>query len=455
MAGKTKPDREHPTDGRADLKLDRLPPHDPESEQGIIGCILENPESSMAECLDRLYAGKETFYDLRNQEIYKVFTSMNETLEPIDMVTLPGKLRTCGLLEQIGGIAYLESCRDVIPSVNAIGHYLDIVIEKFTQRKMIQVCMNAVGRLYDCKTGISTEIDRVEREVMAVRQIQSKSATPTVKELVRETVTDIERLFEKKGEVSGLKTGLCDLDKSTDGLHRGELIVIAAFPSLGKTSLAMNIVENILLTQGKSALVFSLEMTALSLVMRFICSHARVNLRNVRDGFLSERDFPRLTLAAGKISKAAVFFQDDSDVSIQQLRARARRQFQTAPADVIVVDYIQLMTGSRPENRQLEVAEISRGLKVMAKELNVPVIALSQLNDDGKLRDSRAIGQDADGVWMLEQSKDSNEERDYEPINLWIRKQRNGPRNVCIPLTFLKSYTRFESAAKVSTEDYQ
>jgi len=263
------------------------------------------------------------------------------------------------------------------------------------------------------------------------------------------------------------------LDKMTSGFHPGEMIVIAARPSMGKTSLAMNIAEHVALEQKLPVGVFSLEMTSESLVLRMLCSRSRVNLRNIRDGFLAERDFPKLTGAAGKLANAPLFIDDSSGLSILQLRAKARRMAQQHGIKLFVIDYLQLLhsTARRAENRQQEIADISNGVKSLAKELNVPVIVLSQLNRElekdknrkprmSDLRESGSIEQDADLVGLLykpssgddEDGAPTGEEQDAVPVNLLIAKQRNGPTGD-VHLTFLKSYTRFENAAKISDED--
>jgi replicative DNA helicase len=298
-------------------------------------------------------------------------------------------------------------------------------------------------------------------------------ATNTIKELVRKAINQIEDFHQRQGMLTGVGTGFADLDKMTSGLHGGEMVVIAARPSMGKTSLAMNIAESVAIDQKLPVGVFSLEMTSESLVLRMLCSRSRVNLRNVREGFLAERDFPKLTGAAGKLANAPLFIDDSSGLSILQLRAKARRMHQQYDIKLFVVDYLQLLhsTARRAENRQQEIADISNGLKSLAKELNVPIIVLSQLNRElereknrkprlSDLRESGAIEQDADVVGLLYKPSSGDEdesgnpaaEEDAVPVNLLIAKQRNGPTGD-VNLTFLKSYTRFESAAKVSEED--
>jgi len=317
-------------------------------------------------------------------------------------------------------------------------------------------------------------MDEVERDILRISESRVQSHTAAIKELVKKAINTIEDFHQRQGVLTGIGTGFTDLDKMTSGLHGGEMIVIAARPSMGKTSMAMNIAEHVSIEQRLPVGVFSLEMTSESLVLRMLCSRSRVNLRNVREGFLAERDFPKLTGSAGKLANAPLFIDDSSGLSILQLRAKARRMHQQYGIKLFVVDYLQLLhsTARRAENRQQEIADISNGIKSLAKELNIPVIVLSQLNREierekgrpprlSDLRESGAIEQDADVVGLLYKPKSGSEddegggatvEEEAVPVNLLIAKQRNGPTGD-VNLTFLRSYTRFESAAKVSDED--
>ena len=293
----------------------------------------------------------------------------------------------------------------------------------------------------------------------------------TIKDLVHSAIHTIEEYHQRQGKLGGLGSGFLDLDKMTDGWHEGEMIIIAARPSMGKTSLAMNMVEHVAVNLNLPVGVFSLEMTAESLVMRMMSSLARVNSRSIRDGFLSERDFSKLTTAAGKLAKAPLFIDDASGLSILQLRAKARRMHQQFGLKLFVIDYLQLLhsTSRRAENRQQEIADISNGIKALAKELRVPVIVLSQLNRElekdknrkprmSDLRESGSIEQDADVVGLLyrpvanDDDEGPSQDQEAVPVNLLIVKQRNGPTGD-VNLTFLKSCTRFENAAKISGED--
>jgi replicative DNA helicase len=453
-------------------KLDRLPPHSPEAEQGVLGCVLLSPNDCMGECIERFKAGTEVFYDLRHQTIFSMLVEMYDSREAIDLITLQQRLKNKQLLEEVGGITYLAALPDTVPSAANLSYYLDIVMEKYLLRKMIHTCTEVVGRVYDYEGEVDALLDEVERDILRISESRVQNLTITIKDLVKKAISTIEDFHQRQGMLTGVGTGFTDLDKMTSGLHGGEMVVIAARPSMGKTSLAMNIAEYVAIEQRLPVGVFSLEMTSESLVLRMLCSRSRVNLRNVREGFLAERDFPKLTGSAGKLANAPLFIDDSSALSILQLRAKARRMWQQYGIKLFVIDYLQLLhsTARRAENRQQEIADISSGIKSLAKELSVPVIVLSQLNRElereknrkprlSDLRESGAIEQDADVVGLLykpssgddEESGNAAEE-DAVPVNLLIAKQRNGPTGD-VNLTFLKSYTRFESAAKVSEED--
>lgn len=452
--------------------VDRLPPHSPEAEQGVLGCILLSPNDAMGECLEKLKAGAEVFYDLRHQTIFALLAQMYDAREAIDLITLQQRLKDRQLLEQVGGLTYLASLPDKVPSAANLSYYLDIVREKHLLRKMISVCTGVVGRVYDYEGQVDTLLDEVERDVLRISESRVQEHANTIKDLVKKAINTIEDYHQRQGMLTGIATGFPDLDRMTSGLHGGEMVVIAARPSMGKTSLAMNIAEHVAVELKLPVGVFSLEMTSESLVLRMLCSRSRVNLRNVREGFLAERDFPKLTGAAGTLASAPLFIDDSGGLSILQLRAKARRMFQQYGIKLFVIDYLQLLhsTSRRAENRQQEIADISNGIKALAKELNVPVIVLSQLNRElereknrkprmSDLRESGAIEQDADLIGLLyKPNADDDEaaapaaEEDAVPVNLLIAKQRNGPTGD-VSLTFLKPYTRFESAAKVSDDD--
>ena len=454
-------------------KVDRLPPHSIEAEQGVLGCVLLSPNDCLGACLEKFKRAGEVFYDLRHQCIFDLMIEMYERKEAIDLITLHQRLKDKNQIEAVGGFAYLASLPDAVPSAANVAYYLDIVHEKHILRKMIQTCTSVVSQVYEHEGEVDQLLDEVERDILHISEERVESSTATIKDLVHKAISTIEDFHARQGALTGLSTGFPDFDKMTTGLHGGEMIVIAARPSMGKTSLAMNIAEHVSIDEKLPVGVFSLEMTAESLVLRMLCSRSRVNLRSVREGFLVERDFPKLTSSAGKLSNAPLFIDDTASLSILQLRAKARRMWQQYGIKLFVIDYLQLLhsTARRADqNRQQEIADISSGIKALAKELKVPVIVLSQLNRElekdksrkprlSDLRESGAIEQDADLVGLLykpssgeEDDGAAAEEQDGAPVNLLIAKQRNGPTGD-VALTFLKGYTRFESAAKVSDGD--
>src|SRR2546426_5035664 len=414
--------RQKPT-SPAPAKLVRLPPHSPEAEQGVLGCVLLSPNDCMGECIEKFKSGAEVFYDLRHQTIFGALAEMYDSREAIDLITLQQRLKNKQLLDEVGGIPYLAGLPDTVPSSANLTYYLEIVQEKYLLRKMIRICTDVVGRVYDYEGEVDALMDEVERDILRISESRVQSQTITIKDLVKKAINTIEDFHQRQGVLTGVGTGLTDLDKMTSGLHGGEMIVIAARPSMGKTSLAMNVAEHVSIELKLPVGVFSLEMTSESLVLRMLCSRSRVNLRNVRDGFLAERDFPKLTGTAGKLANAPLFIDDSSSLSILQLRAKARRMYQQYGVKLFIVDYLQLLhsTARRAENRQQAIADISSGIKAMAKELNVPVIVLSQLNRElereknrkprlSDLRESGAIEQDADVVGLLYKPSSDDDE---------------------------------------------
>lgn len=448
---------------------DRLPPFSHEAEQGVLGCILLAPLDCTGQCLDRLPAGVESFYDLRHQTLYRHLVAMYDQREPADQITLGERLKAAGELENVGGHPYLSELQNAVPSAANLSYYTDIVHEKHQLRRLLQVCTECAGRVYDHQGEVADLLDEAEREVLSVRQHSANGSVPIL-ELTRRGIELLGKMYEQRGSLGGLATGFADLDRMTDGMHGGEMIVVAARPSIGKTSLGLNIAEHVALNLGLPVGIFSLEMTADELVKRIICSMSRVNMRSIRDGFMSDPEMRRLTVSSGRLSKSPLFIDDSAGLSIMQLRARARRMWQQHEIKLFVVDYLQLLHATSPkaqDNRQIEIAEISSGIKSLAKELNVPILVMAQLNREiektkgrkpqlSHLRESGAIEQDADVVGLLykpgETDAEQNDESDGIEVNLYVAKQRNGPTGD-VHFTFLRPYTRFESAARVSDED--
>lgn len=441
-------------------KIDRLPPHSLEAEAGILGCIFLCSAECLPECIEA-FQGEEVFYDLRHRELFGTLVKMSEQGDPIDILTVSQNLKDRKLLDDVGGLAYLASLPEATPSANNSSYYIKIVWEKHLLRKTIQTCGEAIASIYDSEESPEQVIDTIEERVMEIRRIRADEDS-SIQGLVRSNIQKMEQWFERKGKPDGVLSGFTDLDALTYGFRGGEVVVIAARPSVGKSSLVMQFVEHAALEQKIPVGVFSLEMSGKALVFRLQCSRARVDSMAVRRGELVAGDFQKLTVASSEISKAPIHICDRSGLSISQLRARSRRMVQRHGIKMIVIDYLQLM-GSRTrngENREREVAQVSNGLKAMAKELDIPVVVAAQLNRDvekttrkprsSDLRESGAIEQDADTIGLLYRPGDEAEhdprEMDYN-VNLLISKQREGPTGE-VALFFRKRLTRFENAVK-------
>ena len=445
----------------------RLPPHSPEAERAVLACIFQDSEESLPLVTAKI-ANLDFFYELRHREIYTAMVELADAGKPIDPVILRQRLQDSGKLEKAGGLQYLAALPDAAPSPTMIAHYLDILVEQAILRRVIRVCSAAATAAYDAPEDVDEALDDIERDVLAIGRERAGKAEQSMETLVNKAISTVEIWQKLEGEPDGLATGFVDLDKMTHGLHRGEMVVIAARPSMGKTSLAMNIAEHVAVDQKRPVGVFSLEMTAEALALRMLCSRAKVNMHDARQGMLGDSSFANMTRSASDMMKSPLFIDDAAGLDILGLRTRARRMAQQHKVELFIVDYIQLLRSSsrRAENRQQEIADISSGIKSLAKELDVPVIALSQLNREvearqGKprlsdLRESGAIEQDADFVGLLyvpeEAEEDAAAGKEAHAIHLLVAKQRNGPTGD-IPLTFLKGLTRFENAAKVSAED--
>ena len=445
-------------------KIDRLPPHSLEIEQRVLGCIFLNPAENLPIVIAKIGGTSDAFYDTRHKSLYETMIDMMNDADPIEPVTVQQRLKDQHVLDAIGGGAYLSSLPDL--AGGPVDHYLEILSEKFILRKLIQTCTDVVGRVYEHEGEVDGLLDQCESEVLAIRQRSIRNETPDIKTLVRTALANIEAMYAGQGKLVGIPTGFTDLDRLTSGLQNGELTIIAARPAIGKTSMLMNVSEHTCLDQKLPVGLFSLEMTGAAIVQRMLSSRARVNLRNVSAGFLAERDLVKLTSVSTSLSKAPIYLDDTGGLSILELRARARRMVQQHGVKVIGVDYLQQMnsTNRRAQNREQEIADIAEGCKAMAKELNIPVIVLSQLNRDlerqknrkpilSDLRESGSLEQAADVVILLYRTGDEDaQEQDGVSVNADVAKNRNGPTGI-VHLTFLKHITRFESAAKISAAD--
>lgn len=445
--------------------LDRLPPHSTEAEQGALGCCLLDPQTALPECMLKIEPA--AFYDLRHQVIYGAMLELESERVGIDVITLSERIKSRGALESVGGIGYLSSLMDATPSAANIAHYLGIVRDKWTLRKILTTCSGFAARVHETSdTEASELLGEVEKGILSLSVGLMESERVPIKTLIRGAVDRLEEYFQGNRQIVGLRTGISGFDSMTGGLKPGNMYVIAARPGAGKTSLGMNIAEHVATIERVPVGVFSLEMSAEELAMRFLCSSAKVNGRAVERGIFNESDMRRISTAAASIGRSPMHIDETPAIAISQFRSRARRMWSKEGVRLFVIDYLQLMRGTQRrsnDNRQQEVAEISAGIKAVAKELKVPIIVLAQLNREiekdkarkprlSDLRESGSIEQDADLVGMLYSTADTDmDEPDPLPVNLLVNKHRNGATGE-IPLTFLKAFTKFESHSPIDNQ---
>lgn len=444
----------------------RALPQSLDAEKGLLGSVLLSP-TVLDEAISQIDASY--FHLPAHQKIFELLVEMRNAGKPIDLISVTQLLEDRKLLPDVGGASVVTELVTFVPTPANADYYREILQEKSLLRKIITVCTEYAARSYEEQGDVKLLVDEVEKKILEIGERRVNSAIPSMKEIVNEVITGIEKLTANKEGITGLPTGFHALDKMTSGLHPGEMFVIAARPSMGKTALAMNIAEHVSVEAGEPVAVFSLEMSSPQLVQRLICSHARVDLKKLRDGFMGNQALGSISATARVLSKVKMFVDDSPGISILELRAKARRLHNREGIKLVVIDYLQLLQSKSrraQENRQIEIAEISAGVKALAKELKIPVIVLAQLNrnpesrtGDGKgrprlsdLRESGSIEQDADIVGLLVREKyyAENEETRKEAegkATLIIAKQRNGPTGD-VPLTFLEQYTRFENRAE-------
>ncbi len=445
--------------------LRKVPPQNLEAESSVLGGILiEN--DAVNQVLELLRP--DDFYRESHRKIFRAIIDITDRGEPVDLITLSEFLKGKNELEPVGGTAYLASLADFVPTSANIAYYARIVREKSILRSLISTATEIATRGYEEQGNVEEFLDVAEKVIFEISEQKIKASFVAVGEMITDTLKLVEKLYQRKEMVTGVPTGYEDLDKITAGLQPADLIIVAGRPGMGKTAFALNIATNAAYG-GVGAAVFSLEMAKEQLVLRMLCSEARVNSSKVRSGYLGERDFPQLAKAAGRLHEAPIYIDDTPAISVLELRAKARRLLRDRSKKVglIVVDYLQLMRGmGNANNREQEISEISRSLKALAKELNVPVIALSQLNrrvEDrserrpqmSDLRESGAIEQDADVIMFIYRDEVYNKNNDdvKGKAEVIIAKQRNGPTDT-INLTFLGEYTRFENYTERDYIDY-
>jgi replicative DNA helicase len=444
-----------------DQLLDRMPPQSLEAEQAVLGAVLRENDA-LSKALETLEVNN--FYRQSHRVIFSAMCELFEQGEPIDLLTLQERLRLKEDLETAGGVTYLAKLIDMTPTAGHVRHHAKIVREKAILRGLIHAATEIVSQSYEDTIEVEELLDRAEKSIFSISEQKITPSFTDIYSVIKESLKDIESLFERKQYVTGVPTGFTEFDEKTAGLQRGDLIIIAGRPSTGKTALALNIAQHAAGVKGIGVAVFSLEMSRSQIGIRLLCSEARISSTKLRTGFLSKNDWPLLTRAAGTLAEAPIFIDDSAVMTDLEIRAKSRRLLAEKDIGLIIVDYLQLVKGrSRPESRQQEVSDITRSLKALAKELNVPVVALSQLSRaveqrHGKrpqlsdLRESGAIEQDADVVTFIHRRDVPTGEPEEFPADegiaeLIIGKQRNGPTGT-VKLAFLKEYARFENLSR-------
>ena len=436
---------------------ERTLPHNLEAERSVLGAILiENDAfNSAAQVVDA-----RDFYRDAHRKIWDKMVTLSERNQPIDYVTLKEELSRAGELEDVGGPAYITALADGVPRSTNVEQYARIVKEKAVLRSLIFSANRIISSAYEAEEDADTLLDGAEKAIFEIAEDRVRQGFVPLRDLVHSSFSTIEKLQQHRGLVTGVPTGFVDLDEMTSGLQPSDMIIVAARPSMGKTSLVLNIAQHVGTTTDLTVGFFSLEMSKEQLFMRMLTSEARIDAHRFRSGYLGEKDYSKLSQAMGKLADARVFIDDTASIGVLEMRAKCRRLMAEHGLNLVIVDYIQLMQGrGRFESRQQEIASISRSLKGLAKELSVPIVCLSQLSRASEaradhrpqlsdLRESGALEQDADVVMFIYREDQYEKSEENEGIaDLIIGKQRNGPTGA-VKLAFLREYTRFENLAR-------
>lgn len=440
-----------------DNSIEKLPPKSDEAEMAVLGSMLleEDAISQAIELLD-----EACFYKDAHKKIFSAIVDIYNENKPVDLVTTTEQLKKKNILEEVGGASYIALLTQTVPTAANIRYYAKIVREKYVLRSLITTGTQIVAEGYKAEQGAEELLDKAERLIFDISTRKAEPTSIPIKEIIKDSIETIDGLYQRKENVTGIATGFHEFDILTAGLQPSDLVIIAGRPSMGKSALAACIAEHAGIIEKVPTLIFSLEMAKEQLVQRMLCSHARVDYHKVRTGFLSQSDWPKLTNAAGKLAESPLFIDDSPTISALELRAKARRLKSQHDIGLVIVDYLQLMYGpANRDNRQQEISEISRSLKALARELSVPVLAISQLSRAvearadrrpqlSDLRESGAIEQDADVVVLLLREEYYNPTPENRGIaELIIAKQRNGPVG-SFNLAFIKEYTRFENLTR-------
>ncbi|MGE5894680.1 MAG: replicative DNA helicase [bacterium] len=433
--------------------LGKTPPSNVEAEQAVLGAILLEKEA-INKALELITP--DDFYQWSHRTIFSSMIDLYEKNEPIDLVTITSSLRDKGLIDKVGGASYISSLVNQVHTAANIRYHSKIIKEKSLLRNLIESASQIMARVYEAEGDPEELVDYAERMIFDISEKRINVSFTQLKSLLGDTFKTIEDLYKKKYAITGVPSGFKDLDDLTTGFQPGDLVVIGGRPSMGKTAFGLNIAQHVALNAKIPVAIFSLEMSKKQLAIRMLCSEAMVDSNKIRKGFIGKEDWPRLTTAAGKLGEAPIFIDDSSSTSVLEMRAKARRLKKEHGLGLVLIDYLQLMRGrGNFERREQEISDISRSLKALAKELELPVIALSQLNRGvelrrppipnlADLRESGAIEQDADVILFLYRDEFYNRERSEKRgvADIFIAKQRNGPTGL-VELAFIANCTRF------------
>ncbi|ERI92123.1 replicative DNA helicase [Clostridiales bacterium oral taxon 876 str. F0540] len=433
-----------------DMPLRSLP-HNIEAEQWVLGAMLKE-RTSIAQAVEVLKS--EDFYRDAHKVLFSTMVELYQKDTPVDIITLTEALKSSQKLESVGGITYISEVYGTALSTANVKSYIEIVGQKAMLRKLIRASNEIIEDSYNKQDNVEAVMDSAEKKIFNIAEKRNTADFEPMNVVLERGFLEIERLFNNKGQLTGVPSGFNDLDAKTSGFQKGDMVLIAARPSMGKTTFALNLAQHAALRAGKSIAIFSLEMSKEQLAYKLLCAEANVDMLRLRTGNLDDRDWENIARASGPLAAAKIFIDDTAGVSVMEMRSKCRRLKLEHGIDMILIDYLQLMSGSNPENRQQEVSEISRSIKALAKEMGCPVIALSQLSRAPEqradhrpmlsdLRESGSIEQDADLVMFLYRDEYYNKETEDKNIGeCIIAKQRNGPTGT-VKLAWLGQYSKF------------
>lgn len=446
------------------LTLKNIPPQNIEAEQSILGSMLLDREAIPA-ATEIIKA--EDFYREDHKEIFEAIIDLYEKAKPVDVVTVSERLKVRGTIDFVGGLTYIAQIAASVPTTSNVVHYSKIVEEKSILRKLIKASNDIAKMSYEAAEEVSLIMDSAEMQIFDILQKRNQKGVYAMKDVLVDTFNKLEELYNTKGRIVGVPSGFSDLDNKTSGFNPSDLVLIAARPSMGKTALALNIAQNAAVSHNIPTAIFSLEMSRVQLVNRFLSCEAMVDSQKIRTGMLEDEDWARIAKALGPLGEAPIYIDDTPGLSVAEVRAKSRRLKLEKNIGLIIIDYLQLMQGrDRVESRQQEISEISRSLKILAKEVNVPVIALSQLSRAPEmraehrpilsdLRDSGAIEQDADLVMFLYRDDYYNPDTEKKNVaEIIIAKHRNGSTGV-VEVAWLGQYTKFANLERHRTDEFK